>query len=123
MGLTAVISGAVNAAFNAVGDLKTDVTVVNVLSSPYTPATGTVADIVTDHKVTGLLVEYSAKEIAAGIAQVQDKKLIVKQADLGFAVKTTDRVEVAGTVWHVVGLPEATAHGIYTIQLRAPHAG
>lgn len=123
MGLTAVISGAVNAAFSAVGDLKTDVTVVKVSSSPYTPTTGVVADIVTDYEVTGLLVDYSAKEIAAGIAQVQDKKLIVKQVDLGFAVKTTDRVEVAGTVLHVMGLTEDPAHSIYTIQLRAPHAG
>lgn len=123
MGLTAVISGAVNAAFNAVGDLKTDVTVVKVSSSPYTPSTGAVADITTDYAVSGLLLDYSANEIAAGIAQVQDRKLIVKQEDLGFAVKTTDRVKVSSKVYHVVGLTEDPANAIYTIQLRAPHAG
>jgi len=119
MGLDAAITGAVNAAINAVGDLAVDVTIVNVSASAYNATTGAVTDTAAETAIKGVLGDYSAHEIASGIAQTQDRKLFIRQSDLSFTLKLKDRVKIGTAVYQIVPpLREDPAHASWIVQLR-----
>lgn len=118
MGLQDVAKNATAAGFQAAGDIKRTVTLVEVTGTSYDPDTGTTTETTNTYSVTGFLGGYSAYEIANNIAQAEDKRLKIQQADVSIEPSVIDRVEIDGVEHQIVRWSQDTARTIYTLQLR-----
>ena len=118
MGLQNVAKNVAKAGFNVAGDIKRTVTFVEVIGTSYDPDTGETTGSTNTETVSGILSDYSVYEVANNIAQAEDKRLKIQQADVSIEPSVIDRVEIDGVAHQIVRWNQDTARTIYTLQLR-----
>jgi hypothetical protein len=126
MALKAAIAKAVDAAFMAVGDIKTDCVFIK-RTSVYTPSTGKVANTDVNIPVSGILL--SPGPIRKSIARDRPEtpinenefRLMVKQSELGGVVpRIKDLVTIAAVNWTVEEISWDPAEVTYTFKIKKP---
>ncbi len=118
MGLKDVAKSAASAGFDAAGDIKRGVTLVEVTGTSYDPDTGETTETTNTYAVSGILSGYSAYEVANNIAQAEDKKFVFQQADVSIEPSVIDRVTIDGVDHQIVRWSQDPAQATYRLQLR-----
>jgi len=117
MGLLDVAKSAGLAAFNAVGDVKKDVTYIRKISGSYNATTGINDDIESKQEllhggVTGNFTKFGENVLET------DVKLTILQADLVHIPEIVDKGDIANTLYRVVNFSQDPADVTWVLQLR-----
>jgi len=118
MSMQIVAKDATAAGFQAVGDIKRSVTLVEVTGTSYDPDTGETTETTNTYSVDGILRGFSAYEVANNIAQVEDKRFIFQQADVSIELSVIDRVTIDGVDHQIVRWNQDAAQATYRLHLR-----
>lgn len=121
MGLRETVARAVDAAFDAIGNLVETVTYKSVTASGYTPATGAVTRTTTNVTLPRtVFFEFTQKEIDNDPAVATDMKLMFPAADLnGIVPKSQDIfTDSLGRTWEVQRLLSVPTDVVYILHCR-----
>ena len=105
MSLKNAIQGAVNAGFNAAGDLRKTVTLTTVTGGTYDPVTDNVTGSTTfSLNVNAIIGSFTQYEIenSSGTILFNDLKLIVNSGDITITVDNTTTFTLDGNVYKIV---------------------
>lgn len=123
MGFRATIAKALEATYNAIGDIPVSFTYRRVTSS-YSTATGTNTTTNTDYIVKkGLFLSYETMEIDKNLILATDQKLLIQSSSLPVAsvnIATDKIVGSDGKVYNIVRVTQDPAGATLKFQLRTP---
>jgi hypothetical protein len=102
MGLSAIVTKAVSAAFEAAGDLVASVTWRQRTFGAYDPATGTQATTDTDTTVAVIVAKLSNQDAARADVSDRAVRLCVKGADFAGITPRKDDLVIHGGVTYTV---------------------
>ena len=126
MGLKEAIIAATNAAFVAVGDIKTAVVYIQRIST-YSTSTGAVANSDISINISGIIIPPGP--IRKSISRDRDRtpinevesRIIVKQTDLGsLTPKIKDLITIDSVNWTVEEISWDPAGATYTFRINRP---
>lgn len=105
MSLTTAIKSAVDAGFNAAGDLRKTVTLTTVSGGTYDPVTDSATGVTTaTQNVSGIIGSFTQYEIANSVGTIllNDIKLLVNASDVTITVDNTTSFTIDGDVYKLV---------------------
>lgn len=119
MGFKSAVQSVVNAAFNAVGDIKTDISIVVNDSNPtYSPSTGEITSASTAYEAQAVVVKYGRREIDGATVLATDSKIIMKRADIDTIPTTTGTIVIDGVTWNILSVSRDPSDSILEIHAR-----
>ena len=120
MGITSQTQNAMKAAFRLAGDAKKSVTLKTSTSS-LDPVTGITTKSWAEETAQGILTRYSKWEILRGLAEVTDRRLVLRQADFTNEPDIDDdsRIVIDSITYLIVPPLKKDSFGaVYELQLR-----
>jgi hypothetical protein len=97
------VRAALDQGWNALGDLRQQVTVRRVSRGAYNPATGTTSDTVLTATVLGILVNFESELIDGSDIRVGDLRCVLRGKDISFRPEQGDTVNLPnGQRWSVI---------------------
>jgi len=120
MGLSATLLSGVSKAFEAVGDVKKEITFHKVTLGSYDPATDVRSDTVVDHTIN--VVESTIKTTEQDWTEVlrDSKKLLFAAADVTFTPEPNDYVTMDGATWEIIKINAVPGDSEHIIFVRQP---
>jgi hypothetical protein len=126
MALRSTIAAVAAAAFNAVGDIKTDVVYIR-RTSAYSTSTGKVSNTDVSVPLSGIIIPPGPirKNIMADRPETPvneiETRLMVKTADMnGVVPKIKDLVTIDGVNWTIEDISWDPANVTYTFKIKKP---
>ena len=122
MGLRKAIASGAKAAMKAAGDIPVAAVFTNVTGTDYNPSTGVNSETKDDYPVSGLLYDYTAKEIAdsGGRIKSTDQKFMLLQEDLPIAPSLISYATISAKKWNIEDYGQDPAGATWIFQLRKP---
>lgn len=119
MGFKSAVQSVVNAAFNAIGDIKTDISIVTNNSNPsYNPSTGAITSSSTSYSLQAVVVKYNRREIDGASVLATDAKIIVNGSDISVVPTTTDTIVIDSVTWNILNVLRDPSDSILEIHAR-----
>lgn len=120
MGLTSTTRSGVQAAFDAVGDLKTSVTHVSVALGLHNVTTDTTASVETSTVVDAVLVKDKAMEQDWTPKDRKTMKCLIAYTDLSTEPKLDDYITIATVDWQVTSVNKVPGNSVWILRIREP---
>ena len=118
MGLKEAFQKAATIAFNAAGNVKTEVVYSSNPNPSYNPSTGVVVESETSYTINAIREDYKFDDIDNVNIKPEDIKLLVLYSELSILLAEKDYVTMNGTRWNVVNWQLDPADVVWTIQIR-----
>lgn len=118
MGLAATIASAVGAGFAALGDVVQAATYQRRTATAYSIATGLATETFTNATVGAIITDYTRKERVDAAIQPEDRKALVRGAELAADPAIGDRLVVGGQTLDVVGVSTDPIEAVWVLQVR-----
>ncbi len=82
----------------------------------YDPASGSTSSV--DYPCKGMVDVYSAYDIASGVVEVNDRRILVLATSLSIVPKVDDTITIRGATYRVINVATDPATAVWTIQGR-----
>jgi hypothetical protein len=121
MGLRTTIANATAAAFAATGDIPVTCSIARETGGTWNPVTESwdVEPTSATYTAQGILTAYRQSLVDGTVIQQGDRRLVVRQAELGVKPVNGETITVDGTDYTVVSWSADGAGSVYQIQVRA----
>lgn len=117
MSLRAVVADAVEAAFNAVGDLKISVVYTPPNTGDFNPATGVYATNTDTVTLDAIKVNTKENDRNRDSTRISDLTILVKAASLGGDPSSNGTFTISSKVYSILAWTSDPAGATYTIDL------